>query len=642
MQKLSFIIVLILCLLFVVPARSEAPDTTLFLPEASINARKVADHGPGHFSKAIDYTILNLLSNLDLGSSLRNHSAIFVRSYGTGGLATTSIRGGASGQTAIIWNGVNLNSPMNGQTDLSLIPSFFFDQVVVQHGGSSAMWGSSAMGGAVFLNNAVPTNSGFNMRLGLNAGSQGELGQSLRASYSSNTFSSTLRLFHRESDNHYRFPNFHEPDAPTQKQQNAAFGQLGIMHDTRLKIGRLHQLDLQWWWLESSRNLSPPTNFPTFLSRQDDLSLRMHLQYTLNLPGVTYYARVARVEDRIEYSDVFTEALSYKFVTLLGETEVRWVANTELLFTGGINLQNTRAEALEYQGNKDRNIAAVFLSALWTPLGEVLRINASARKEMVSGSEIPIAPSLGINLRLMPGWHIKGNASYSFRLPSLNDMYWIPGGNPNLKPEDGWNYDLHIEHIPGGSMREASNNLLSRLSIGGYWREIQNWIVWLPQADSWLWMPENRAKVRSYGLEALASGSQNWGNTAMEWNFRYEHSIARNVLAATANDLSVGRQLMYVPRNRAGLHVSILHQSFSLSYSHDITGKSYTNSDNSQYIPGFNTGNISISKGFALFNNQMDMSLSAENIWNQKFQIVAHRPMPFRIIRAGINIALGN
>ena len=126
MQKLSFFIVLILCVLFVKPARSEAPDTTVFLPEVSINARKVADHGSGHYNKTIDYTILNLLSNLDMSSTLRNHSAMFVRSYGPGGLATTSQRGGASGQTAIIWNGVNLNSPMNGHTDLSLIPSFFF------------------------------------------------------------------------------------------------------------------------------------------------------------------------------------------------------------------------------------------------------------------------------------------------------------------------------------------------------------------------------------------------------------------------------------------------------------------------------------------------------------------------------------
>ena len=82
---------------------------------------------------------------------LTKHSSIFVKTYGQGSTATVSFRGTAASHTQVLWNGVNINNPMLGQVDFSLIPVWFVDQTELYHGGSSLQDGSGALGGEVSL-----------------------------------------------------------------------------------------------------------------------------------------------------------------------------------------------------------------------------------------------------------------------------------------------------------------------------------------------------------------------------------------------------------------------------------------------------------------------------------------------------------
>ncbi len=63
--------------------------------------------------------------------------------------------------TAILWNGFNIQNAMLGQTDLSLLPAVFFDEVEIEYGGSSAVWGSGAVAGSIHLNNRAGFGRGL-------------------------------------------------------------------------------------------------------------------------------------------------------------------------------------------------------------------------------------------------------------------------------------------------------------------------------------------------------------------------------------------------------------------------------------------------------------------------------------------------
>jgi outer membrane receptor protein involved in Fe transport len=54
---------------------------------------------------------------------------------------------------------------MLGQSDLSILPGFLFDDVSILYGGASSLNGSGAMGGSVMLKNESAFNKGMNIKV---------------------------------------------------------------------------------------------------------------------------------------------------------------------------------------------------------------------------------------------------------------------------------------------------------------------------------------------------------------------------------------------------------------------------------------------------------------------------------------------
>jgi len=78
-----------------------------------------------------------------------------------GSIATSAIRGASAGHTVVVWNGLALQSPMLGLLDLSMLPSGLVDEVSIQYGGQSTLWGSGAIGGVIHLNNQAKFGKKF-------------------------------------------------------------------------------------------------------------------------------------------------------------------------------------------------------------------------------------------------------------------------------------------------------------------------------------------------------------------------------------------------------------------------------------------------------------------------------------------------
>src|SRR5688572_4306473 len=84
-------------------------DTSLHLKEILITAGRHDNFSSGTKIVSVDSFALQRFESANLGDLLMNESSVFIKSYGSGGLALTSFRGGSAGQTAILWNGFNLN-----------------------------------------------------------------------------------------------------------------------------------------------------------------------------------------------------------------------------------------------------------------------------------------------------------------------------------------------------------------------------------------------------------------------------------------------------------------------------------------------------------------------------------------------------
>jgi len=101
---------------------------TLYLDETEIISFQYDRNTPVS-SREIDTLVKSELNHLSLAELLSAHTPVFVKAYGKGTLATASFRGTAASHTKVLWNGFEINSPMLGQVDLSLVPNNFYKDV---------------------------------------------------------------------------------------------------------------------------------------------------------------------------------------------------------------------------------------------------------------------------------------------------------------------------------------------------------------------------------------------------------------------------------------------------------------------------------------------------------------------------------
>jgi iron complex outermembrane receptor protein len=96
---------------------------------------------------------------------------VYFKENGNGMVSSPSFRGTTAQQTAVIWNGININSQLNGQTDFNTLTSRDFNSIVVRSGGGSVIYGSGAIGGTIHLNNEFSFKDKFENQLRLDFGS---------------------------------------------------------------------------------------------------------------------------------------------------------------------------------------------------------------------------------------------------------------------------------------------------------------------------------------------------------------------------------------------------------------------------------------------------------------------------------------
>jgi len=87
------------------------------------------------------------------------NSPIYFKENGAGMVSSPSFRGTTAQQTAVIWNGININSQLNGQTDFNTINAADFNSIGIRSGGGSVLYGSGAVGGSIHLTNLLSFNS---------------------------------------------------------------------------------------------------------------------------------------------------------------------------------------------------------------------------------------------------------------------------------------------------------------------------------------------------------------------------------------------------------------------------------------------------------------------------------------------------
>lgn len=127
-----------------------------------------------------------------------------------------------------------------------------------------------------------------------------------------------------------------------------------------------------------------------------------------------------------------------------------------------------RADTLYRQ---ERFELSAFAAVKWRPVPR-LGVAADLRWELYGDRTTPVIPALFADYVLSKRGSVvvRASAARNYRYPTLNDLYFRPGGNKNLKPERGWTFDAGLETtLKGDAVRCARRPRCSiRASTTGY------------------------------------------------------------------------------------------------------------------------------------------------------------------------------
>ncbi|MDZ4747875.1 MAG: TonB-dependent receptor [Saprospiraceae bacterium] len=607
---------------FALPGQS---DSTLVLEEIEVTAQRINLTEIGKHTDDLDSQFLGMRQYNNLATVLAIQTPLYVRSYGSGTLATLGIRGGSASHTQLLWNGIPLRNPMLGMVDLALVPAFFTDEVAIHYGGHGAAFGSGAVGGLISLSNET-LSTDDNLSLHLSAGSWDAMLGELKASYGLKKFRFSTRLFAQSAENNYRYRL--AGGIPEKNQVHNELRNVGLMQEFMWSMHEREHLTARLWYQETDRQIPPTSTQTTSKSAQQDESLRMSLQWTRLGDKFKWQVKTAWLDENIDYQDslilLFTQN---QFRTWLVEAETTVRLAPGLNLAGGVYTEIVEAQSVNYEAGTSRHQHAAFASLGYLHVDWVWRFQM--REELTDGAWSPLLVDLSAEWSGIRHITLKSSVSRNYRIPTLNDLYWRPGGNPELQPEEGWTLEAGI-HYSG-----TSQNLVLTTSLTAFTRNIDQWIMWMPPTKDIrnYWSPINIAEVYSHGLEARG----NMEITAMDWHFNFNAGLdlTWSKFGGPLPEFMIqeGDQLFYVPVENILAGIRIENAQWSGYYYHHWFGSSTGINED---VRAGNTGSASLNFNFLQRKLKWSLYLQADNVWNVPYRIIERRPMPGRSFMGGV------
>lgn len=597
-------------------------DTVLILEDVVISSERLKRFSTGFKMQTFDTAAMRPFCFGPLASLLQFSSQVNVKSYGSNGLASPAMRGGSASQTAIIWNGFNLNNAMNAQVDLNLIPVHLNQKVSVLYGGSSALWGSGAIGGAIHLENQSVFDRGHELTIFSSVGSFGMWQQNVVTSYSNQKWYFSSLLFTGRANNDFKYQNTSIFGRPEVRQNHAATVVSGTQTSATYKINTQQQINFHLWYQQNDRQIPPTMLEVLSTATQKDNQLRLASEWRHQGRRFLSQVRAAYFNERLTFQDSLRSINSRNHVkTLIVEAETKWTIFNDWLLNIGFNHTYNQAKADAYITTNHQHRSAFFASMSGDFWNEKLSTNVSIRQEFISGAKAPFTYTLGLQYRLSPSIFIKGHIAQTYRLPGLNDLYWNPGGNDQLRPENGFGQELGIGFRP-----KMNASFGFKWEANFFNRHTNDWIIWLPGQS--FWSPKNVASVWSRGLETNTELKYQYKKLLLTIHIGTNYVLSTHQKATSSNDLSVNKQLIYIPMYSGNGQISLTYQKVSIRFLQNYIGYVYTAADHSAYLRPYFISQCFLQYETKFGKNQLNIFTQIHNLANTNYQTILHRPMP--------------
>ncbi|MCX8029007.1 MAG: TonB-dependent receptor [Brevinematales bacterium] len=422
-------------------------DTKVGL-ESSANVEVVKDFS----SRSIGGSIVSPLE--EAGIYLQNRQIFDIQS-------DLTIRGTRFSQTSVALNGVVLNDIQSGHLNLSLpITVYDIDHVGIQKSGNSTMYGSDTIGGVVDFR--ISDSVEENLKFKIYSGDYGLFGGVGSISKGFGPFGVVLSFDKKRSDG-YKFNTEFESWVVNAKIVSKLYGA-----NTMLFLGHLEKK------YGASRFYGTEAKEKEFVNlamlNVDYGMLKFNFFYKSSLDNYVVNITIPSSQVNNHYKQsVGTDVSSLfdfgNFGNLFVRLEARW--------NGIDSTANISGNITNLLGNRyDVPMAIVGEYGVSPVDGSFVGFGIRSDFWYFGDRQYGtiVSPSFKGYYYITPEFKVSLNANRFFRVPTYVELYYYDGvafGNTNLKPEEGWDYEMTMNYYFDGSKETF-------LYISGFWRDALN------------------------------------------------------------------------------------------------------------------------------------------------------------------------
>ena len=545
-----------------------------------------------------------------------------IRSYGSfSGNRSLSLNGGPGNHIKVLLDGVDLTSPQNGATDLSLIPLALIDQITTLPM-AGIFFGSGAIDGILSISSWPDQTS-----VSLSGGSYGYRAVDFGLEKSFKLWAFHLGVGKTEDIGNFPVKIGNNMKIRENNSYSQTWGKLqirGILNE-RISISTFTIITDQNRGVSGSLDwLTPKTK------KNDKLFLQsVSLGYALS-KGFMNLQLSHRGSDEIYDSPNDNPDWSIYSKHNLLTDGVKYILSTQII--PSIYFQTSsewKEESINSTnvGIHKRNTISQAIRITWSPIRKLF-VTPAIRFDHAKDLYTETTYDLKIALTGFKGSEFSAEFGTNYQHPSFNDLYWK--GNPELKPEFSDYKKVKWEHT------FDKENFLSVTYID---RKNRDLIQWIPDETGWVWQPFNLAKTRRQNATLFGKASLNILSLSLQGYF----TLMKN---RDEDDL---KPLLYTPDRigNVGLHFDGSAISWSLQVQN--TGeRRYTVTDydengnlviKDQFMKEFTAVSVSLLYKPPIYDNRFDITLIIENLFDKDIRTLPGYPEPGRTFKLSLGYA---
>ncbi|WP_337045023.1 TonB-dependent receptor plug domain-containing protein [Emticicia sp. 17c] len=597
-------------------------DSTRMLDEVSVRSFAPTRFMAGLKIQRIDSVSLQQAQFQTLAEFLNFQAPVHFRSYGNGQVTSIGLRGTSSNHTAVVWNGININSPSTGQSDFSTLPVAGFDLLAIQYGSSSCVIGSDAVGGSILLDSKPVWSKNVQVSFGQKLASFDNWQSQGSVRLSNNRLSSKTVFYKGVLNNNY--PYTERQYYPVERSSTSS---KGFIQDLFYLTRNKHQISLNVWLSDNNVEISPQSiNTREILQTQ-----AVRVLNTYQVKDLT--VRAGYVQDITNYGKGnFIKPSRTAIDRFLIRTEYEWKFWKLTTHIGGEGA-HVIAHVDDYNNGRIAENRLDVFAWLRYQVTKQLLATLNVRQAFIKSFDPPLAPALGIEYQLGRSVKLTGNLSRSYRIPTMNERYWSELGDPNLKPEDGFNKEI------GVSWSQTRRAFSFNSSLNLYHNLIDNWVYWNPETG---YRVQNLQQVLAKGLEWAYKTAYQHNKLALGLNTQYTYTSSSQQKAYDNFSADViGKQLIYIPKHNFTASLYFQHSGssgfleqhgmpFRATFQWQANSRRYYTFDNSKWLNGQQIVNIIIESGLRGKHIDGKIFLQANNIFDELYLNSKRNAMPGR------------